>query len=316
MPISRSEQVRANGAKSRGPKTAEGKARSSMNALKHGRYATNAIVLKNEDSEAFEELVAYCVRRVQPTDPVEYQLTRELAAVSWLLTRVYALDTRLLDQEMDVQAPAFGSAGMAVPELSRVSTAGRSIVERSQYPNYLARRQAQLMRSRQSILAVLKDLRKNFPLAESSTEIIPPQPLNPELPVSFEPKTNRESGAAPQVCAEPPGSAANQMTLASDSLALTAAPQISLEEPPCSAAESGAALQSRAGSPDPAPEQTLPEPANILPICSESESGELAPILTSNKSVPGAASEEAMLGSSSTSLKQQGAQPGGSAMFD
>lgn len=284
MAITRSEQARINGAKSRGPKTAEGKARSSLNALKHGRYATNAIVLSNEDSEAFEELVAHYVRRVQPADPVEYRLTRELAAISWLLTRVYALDTRLLDQEMEIQSPAFTSAGVVVPELSRVTTAGRSIVDRSQYPNYLARRQGQLMRSRQSILVVLKDLRKNFPLPESSAEIIPSQPLNPELPIPIEPGTNPESGADPQVCAEPPGPATSKETPARDSAALTAARLVCADSPgfeadkeplstdseavdldrqeqrPDSASESGAALQRRAASPDPAPEESASTP--------------------------------------------------------
>jgi hypothetical protein len=273
MSLSRSDQARLNGAKSRGPKTPEGKARSSLNALKHGRYATNAIVLKNEDAAAFEDLVADYVRRIQPADPVEYHLTRELAAISWLLNRVYALDTRLLDLEMDIQAPSFDSAGMVVAELSRLSTAGRSIVDRSQYPNYLARRQAQLMRSRQSILATLKALRKSFPLAEPSTEIISPQPLNPESPAPIEPETNppceseSESGADPQVCAGPPG---------------------------------------------PAPEQTPPEPANTLPIDSGVEFGEHVPNPNSSKSVPCVPSTEAVPGSSSDPLEQPGAGPGSS----
>jgi hypothetical protein len=199
MPISRSDQARLNGAKSRGPKTPQGKARSSLNALKHGRYATNAIVLSNEDSEAFEELVANYVRRIQPADQVEYHLTRELAAIDWRLTRIFALDTRMLDHEMDVQAPALDSAGLAVPELTRLLAAGRSIVDRSQYPNYLARRETQLIRARQSVFGILRNLRKNFPLAESASEVIPPQPLNPASPTPNEPGTNpTETGTAPK----------------------------------------------------------------------------------------------------------------------
>lgn len=87
MPISRSEQSRINGAKSRGPKTAEGKARSSLNAVKHGRYATNAVVLSNEDPNAFENLVARYVQRIQPADSIEYNLVRELASFDWRLAR-------------------------------------------------------------------------------------------------------------------------------------------------------------------------------------------------------------------------------------
>jgi hypothetical protein len=165
-----------------------------MNALKHGRYAINAIVLSNEDAEVFDELVAHYVRRIQPADTVEYHLTRELASIDWCLTRNFAMATRLLDHEMEIQAPAFDSAGVAVSELNRVSTAGRAIVDRSGYPNFLARREGQLLRARHSILAVLKDLRKSFPLSDSSKEIVPPQPLNPDLPLPNEPGTNPESG--------------------------------------------------------------------------------------------------------------------------
>jgi hypothetical protein len=140
MPLSRSDQSRVNGANSRGPTTPDGKTRSSLNALKHGRYATNAIVLSNEDADALEELVAYHVCRIQPTDPVEYNLTRELASIDWRLTRVFAIDTRMLDREMDIQLPALVTAGHSLSELTRLLDASRSIADRSKLPAYLARR--------------------------------------------------------------------------------------------------------------------------------------------------------------------------------
>ena len=246
MPLSRSEQARVNGAKSHGPKTPQGKARSSQNAIKHGRYATNAIVLKNEDLEAFEELVANYVEIIQPSNTVEHHLTHELAATSWLITRVYALDTRLLDHEMDVQAPALDSAGLTPDDLTRLTVTGRSIVDRSNYPNYLARRATQLIRARQSTLAFLKDLRKNFQMAEPSSEIVPPEPLTAELPLPIKPDSNPLCGRAdPQVCAEPPGSASK--TLSSGS-----------------ARRGGAALQRRVGRPGPA-SKLLPSPSECAP---------------------------------------------------
>ena len=46
----RAEASRKNGAKSRGPKSPEGKARSSRNALRHGLRANKHVLLPDEDS--------------------------------------------------------------------------------------------------------------------------------------------------------------------------------------------------------------------------------------------------------------------------
>jgi hypothetical protein len=54
----RSEASRRNGAKSRGPKTPEGAARSSLNALKHGLRAQRCVVLPGERASAFDALKA------------------------------------------------------------------------------------------------------------------------------------------------------------------------------------------------------------------------------------------------------------------
>jgi hypothetical protein len=53
MSLSRSEQARLNGAKSRGPKTNAGKARSAINANKHNLSGQRLVVLNNENDDAF-----------------------------------------------------------------------------------------------------------------------------------------------------------------------------------------------------------------------------------------------------------------------
>jgi hypothetical protein len=62
----RAEASRRNGAKSRGPKTTEGKARSSQNALKHGFRAQKHVVLDDEDAAEFAALEAALVEELAP----------------------------------------------------------------------------------------------------------------------------------------------------------------------------------------------------------------------------------------------------------
>jgi hypothetical protein len=62
------EANRRNAAKSTGPKTPEGKAASSRNALKHGLTATE-FLLPNEDRDAYDARLQTWIDHDRPTDP-------------------------------------------------------------------------------------------------------------------------------------------------------------------------------------------------------------------------------------------------------
>jgi hypothetical protein len=89
---------RNNGAKSHGPKTEEGKKRSSMNALRHGLLALN-VVLPSENLENFGIMHDYYIEKFDPADGVEHDRVEEMVAASWRLRRCWAYEAILIELE-------------------------------------------------------------------------------------------------------------------------------------------------------------------------------------------------------------------------
>ena len=89
------EQLAANQANSQlstGPRTEEGKARSSQNSLKHGVFA-KTIVLPGESQEEFDALLEGLRKDHSPVGETESNLVRGLAEIQWRLRRYEAAAT-------------------------------------------------------------------------------------------------------------------------------------------------------------------------------------------------------------------------------
>jgi len=88
------EAARRNGARSKGPVTAEGKARASRNALRHG-LCSPAILFPGEDPAHFEALRAALEAEYAPASPSARLLVERLAVTVWKLARCDRLEARL-----------------------------------------------------------------------------------------------------------------------------------------------------------------------------------------------------------------------------
>jgi hypothetical protein len=95
LPSARAEASRKNGARSRGPKTPEGKARSAQNALKHGFRAQRYVVLPDEDAAAFQVLEAALMEELAPQGVLQTVLARRVVAAAWRLERAEWLEGEL-----------------------------------------------------------------------------------------------------------------------------------------------------------------------------------------------------------------------------
>src|SRR6266404_3074439 len=90
---------RANGAKSRGPVTPDGRTKSARNSIRHGLRA-KSIVLPTESEEEFQSLLDSYNDQFDPQTGVERELVEAMAVARWRLRRVCTIETNLLTNEM------------------------------------------------------------------------------------------------------------------------------------------------------------------------------------------------------------------------
>src|SRR5258708_14254329 len=78
------EANRANAQLSTGPRTAEGKAKSSLNAIQHGLTATH-LLIPTESADDFEAHAASLRAHFAPADALRSLLVDQLLAPAWRL---------------------------------------------------------------------------------------------------------------------------------------------------------------------------------------------------------------------------------------
>ena len=105
---------RANGARSHGPATPEGKARSALNGTRHGlRGATFALLPARTRLSGRPSLAGY-LARVRPADAAELACVERLAACDWREARLLRLEAEtLFARRGDTSEPTRASAGRA-----------------------------------------------------------------------------------------------------------------------------------------------------------------------------------------------------------
>jgi hypothetical protein len=96
----RAAASRRNGARSRGPKTADGKACSAQNALKHGLCAEKFVV-GDEDHRKFAAFEAALMGELAPEGAVQGLLAGRIVRAAWRLRRADRIEAELFAREME-----------------------------------------------------------------------------------------------------------------------------------------------------------------------------------------------------------------------
>lgn len=151
---------RRNALRSTGPKSAEGKAASSRNAIKHGIHSQIA-VLPNERQEDYDANVAAFIRKFQPQDDVERRLVERMADCEWRLMRSRYIETAAIDLQVEETRELIDERFESIEESARVAYALQLFDhgQTSAYQNN-QRHESRLHRHYERALKTLREIRK------------------------------------------------------------------------------------------------------------------------------------------------------------
>jgi hypothetical protein len=94
-----------NAQKSTGPRTAEGKAAVSQNAVKHGLFASEAVI-KGENQADFDLYRDEMLGELAPVGMVESMLAERFVSLSWRLRRLERMQNQAIDVMMERDGPS------------------------------------------------------------------------------------------------------------------------------------------------------------------------------------------------------------------
>ena len=179
------DSARANGAKSRGPKTEAGRKISSMNAVQHGLYSSS-VVLKNESPAEYQEMLQAYIQQFQPAGPVEFHLIDEMVAAKWRQHRLWAIEAQLLETETADAQESLDETGETNEPIEPLSRAYRSLANFPVFP-FLIRNESRLERAYSRALKSLLELQRlrksaNQNVQERTQISAPAKPHQPPAP--------------------------------------------------------------------------------------------------------------------------------------
>jgi hypothetical protein len=196
----KSETARANGAKSRGPTTADGKEKSSHNAVKHGFTSKSLILLDCESPDEFGEVLDDYFKTHQPSNDAQIGLVNEMVAAHWRIRRIMMIETGMLNAEIQNQGTKSDSNDTGV----HMAAAFRALADDSRALALANRYESRLRRIHDRAYKTLRELQHSPSVSEGASTEQPSQPA-PQPKVPNEPTaaaTNEvrgDSGSEPPV---------------------------------------------------------------------------------------------------------------------
>ena len=138
---------------STGPRTDDGKKRTSLNALKHGFRAKDPLI-PGEDPDHYYRHSAELEHELQPATPLEETLVEQIVDITWRLKRFARIEAAVINELYDSSAEQPENQDKDGEQLLGKALADSSALNR------LSRYEAQLSRRYQNTMKELRELRK------------------------------------------------------------------------------------------------------------------------------------------------------------
>ena len=154
---------RLNAEKSKGATSPQGKARSAMNALRHGLTA-RVVVLPSEDMDAYQAFSKEIVDSLDAQTPVERQFAQTVADNQWRINRIRSIEDGMLGLGHFEAAGDFDCPSAQIHSAMTAARAFRndskSFVNLSIYEQRLHRSMKEALRQLKELQAERRECRK------------------------------------------------------------------------------------------------------------------------------------------------------------
>ncbi len=197
---------RSNAQLSTGPRTIEGKTKSSFNAVKTG-LTGRTVLLPTEDAAAYEQHVQDCAAEFRPSGSYEAALVQSIADTAWRLRRIPELEMGIYALGHDEQLAEHAAAGNESPDTHFFEL--NTFLKYEKQLRNLQLQESRLRRHREKDMAELRALQaercaKEKEQAEAAAEARK-SPATPTQHNGFvfsnQPQTERDHPAAAAVAA-------------------------------------------------------------------------------------------------------------------
>jgi hypothetical protein len=239
------EANRRNAQKSTGPKTPEGKARSSQNGLTHGLTSKKWPILRGEDEAEYEQFHDAMVCDLQPRGIMQYQIVQDLIQVRWKMKRLPKIEAESMRRHQQKLQERYEKhrkydKKLEPPNLDPIQLLTDTYDTYGSCSSNIDLYRQRLQREMHTLLRELRKLREETgneeqPCEECSGKTEPTETEDPVLKTKATEEHRRDAHATEAVCktepTEPPNPLLNQDLLHANPIRDTIATQGVSHEP-------------------------------------------------------------------------------------